>query len=117
MEYECTGDDKDTTVKIIGELTFEDHGPWRQMFELILAGHPDKITLDLQDLIAFDSAALGLILIFQAKAVLEKTEFIIVHPETGYLKYALACTDITCLSGTDCGIKPCPKESASATTP
>jgi len=108
MEYICTGDKNESTIKVVGDLTFDDHTDWREMFELILEGHPKKIILDLQELVTFDSAALGLILIFQAKAVNEKTEFEILQPETGYLKYALNCTEITCVPGIECGTKPCP---------
>lgn len=113
MEYIHTEDQSKSVIQVIGNLTFEDHSTWREMFEFVLGSKPPKIILDLQALLTFDSAALGLILIFQAKAVNERISFEIIQPEEGYLKYALNCTDISCVPGLDCATKVCPaKESA-----
>jgi len=112
LEYAHTGDQSESVIKIVGNLSFEDHTAWREMFEFVLGSKPDKITLDLTELITFDSAALGLILIFQAKAVNEQTDFEIIQPETGYLKYALNCTDISCVPGLDCATKQCPEQNS-----
>ncbi len=101
----CMG--SDLKVQVTGDLNFGDHGEWREMFEYILAMKPQKISLDLTDLVAFDSAALGLILIFHAKAVNEKIKFEIIQPETGFLRHALGCTDIICPTGVRCNPAAC----------
>jgi len=102
MDIQCKIDDTHLTIAVEGSLTFSDYKPWRSMFETALDAKPHQITLDLTQLVTFDSAALGLILIFQAKAINETIEFEVIQPKDGFMRHALKCADIQCVPSLAC---------------
>lgn len=102
MQITCKEEDTVLTVQVSGELTFADYSQWRTMFELVLSIRPKEIVLDLSKLTTLDSAAFGLIHIFQAKAINEVIEFVIIQPTKGFLKNALNCPNIQCVPSLNC---------------
>lgn len=85
----------DIGIQIVDELTFDDYIEWRHMFEDVLAETPGQITLDLTKLQIFDSAALGMILIFKERAEGANAVFKIVQPDTGHMRHALELAQLS----------------------
>jgi len=102
MQISCKEENAVLTVQVSGDLTFADYSQWRTMFELALSIHPKEIILDLSKLTTLDSAAFGLIHIFQAKAINEVIEFVIIQPKDGFLQNALNCPNIQCIPNLNC---------------
>lgn len=82
------------TIKLSGELTFNDHGAFRDMLKQISSSGCQCCAMDVGDLTSIDSAGLGMLMIAYDASVKEHWKFVIAHPK-GQVKRLLEITEFT----------------------
>lgn len=85
-----TGDSM--TIKLSGELAFNDHGIFRDILKQISSSGCKYCVMDVGDLTSIDSAGLGMLMIAFDASVKENWKFTIAHPK-GQVKRLLEITD------------------------
>ena len=92
MKHRITQNDGALTVKLSDELTFDDHGIFRELLEQISSSGSTRCVLDLIDLNAIDSAGLGMLMIAFEASEKEHWEFVVSRPR-GQVKRMLEITE------------------------
>lgn len=73
--------DGDSQVALIGDLTFNDHGAFREMLKRLLQAKDRRMVLDLSRLNFVDSAGLGMLLIARDEAEKGKRSLLLARPQ------------------------------------
>lgn len=79
MQLEFKGDS--SQVALIGELTFNDHGVFRDMLKRLMQTRDQQIVFDLSRLNFVDSAGLGMLLIARDEVGKAKRNLLLSHPQ------------------------------------
>ncbi len=91
MNHRVTQNNGAMTIRLSDELTFDDHGVFRELLEQVSSSGSKRCVLDLFDLKTIDSAGLGMLMIAFEASEKEHWEFVISRPR-GQVKRMLEIT-------------------------
>ena len=80
MDYTVTVSDTGFKASLSGDLSFADHGRFREVLEEINKSGENVVVLDIQQVSSIDSAGIGMLLIAAEQAGFRKQKFSVNRP-------------------------------------
>lgn len=80
MDYTVTVSDAGFKASLSGDLSFADHGRFREVLEEINKSMENVVVLDIQQVSSIDSAGIGMLLIAAEQAGFRKQKFSVNRP-------------------------------------